>query len=145
MKKVIVVISILLTGIIATAQTPVKIIDFSIAEERKMNSLGEIISDSDSVSIVILFKIDRPQEGAKVYIYFGSEKDKFDIKKIEATLKEEAGQYYILLKNEKNELKGYEAAIHTKIKMEAYQDFSWATLFVVTTDEVQSNYLYYKK
>jgi len=142
MKKLFLCVIVLLLNIITQAQTStIKLMDLTV-----MPMMTDTTSvSSDSVNMVILFKINTPSLADKVHLWFGSAQDQGDISLQTGQFQLQGSQYYILFSGSLTEMAGYDARLYCKLSNSQFSNMHYLTLFVEDNAQQSSNRIYFNK
>lgn len=145
MKKTIykvasVLVICLFIGQVSAQTTDVKILDLSVSLQYKNDTVV-----SDSVELLVNFKINKANKGVKVYFFLGTAKDSSNILVAEPVFSTTGATTNIIYNNISNEVKNYNSIFLVKTTKAIYESFVAATLFVETIDGPMTSRLYFVK
>ena len=113
MKKtlLIVIVLLLISGIIFSQTSPVKIIDLSVIPGIKADTTLQL----DSTDLIVNFKIKNSNQAVSAYFLFGTSQDAGDIFTINGTFINLSGTMYLITNSQQNEIADYSAQAFIKL------------------------------
>lgn len=132
------VVICLLSNYCLNAQTNIKLMDLSMRPIIKLDTIA-----SDSIELVVSFKINKPNLANSAHFWLGSAKDSSNVLSLNPIFSSIGNTTTLTISGESIEVKNYLAVFHIKISSVIYSTPFKATLFVESNLGQFSNRLYY--
>ena len=143
MKKtlLIVIVLLLISGIIFSQTSPVKIIDLSVIPGIKADTTLQL----DSTDLIVNFKIKNSNQAVSAYFLFGTSQDAGDIFTINGTFINLSGTMYLITNSQQNEIADYSAQAFIKLSNVQSSNFNYLTVYIQDNTGLLTDKLYFHK
>ena len=140
MKNLFLCVIVLLSNIITQAQTTqVEIMDLSVIPGIRADI------QPDTTDLIILFKINNVNLGAKAYYYFGTVQDAGDVLSVTGNIIGQSGTYYLQVNGVQKEILGYTVTAFIKLSNVQNAGFHYLTVFAEDNNGLITDKLYFEK
>lgn len=140
MRKIVMTIIGTFMLIQLQAQNAVRLLDLSVMPLIKVNEVS-----TDSVELMINFKISDPATAAKVYFMLGAVNDDSSLLVVTPLFIHNANGHFLSFSHKIEKIENHAVVFYLTITKTLYHNFSAATLFVETNNGVPTNHLYFNK
>jgi hypothetical protein len=137
-KALVIVVFVIIAGSEGKAQTNINLLDLSI-----MPIISVDNAEQDSIELMVNFKINKPENAAKVHFWMGTAKDSSDILSVTPVFNTTSGKSKLTYNSISTEVVNYQASFKVKLLAREYSSLVKATLFVETKTGQLTSRLYF--